>query len=274
MAAGEAVAGENAAFASKLGGIEHLVGAGIEEHRLGVHPRLVVERGRGGHRGVEGDGDAEDLRKHRVELGQHLEPVVLDQLGLDGHQPGHHRRERDDAIALPDTEDGGVDVRRPGLECRERVGHRAAGVVVSMELDVTADVAPHQRNQIVDLRRRSDPDGVGEADPIHARAVDRAIDAHQVVGVTSKRVLGAEARFAAGAADLADHGGPDVDDLVDAHAVRDGTEPRRRCDEHVDAVNTGIDGEPRVVEAAPNVGEQAKTPLGPRQAAKIRLRLR
>ena len=126
----------------------------------------------------------------------------------------------------------------------------------------------------MDLGWGRDPDGVGEADAIHARAVDRTVDAHQVVGVTSKRVLGAEARFAAGAADLADHSGPDLDDLGDAHPVRDGTEPRRRGDEDIDAINTGIDSEPRVFEAAPNMGEQPKMPFGPGQTAKIGLRLR
>ena len=151
VTAGEPVAGEDAALAPKLRGIQHLVGTGIEEHRLGVHPRLVVKCGRSGHRSVERDRDPEDLGEHRIELGQHLQPVVLDQLGLDRDQARHHRGERHDAVALPDAEDGGVDMCRSRLERRQRVCHRAAGVVVGVELDVAADVAADQGNQVMDL---------------------------------------------------------------------------------------------------------------------------
>ena len=226
MAAGETVPHEDAAFPPELRGIEHLVGAGIHQHRLGVHPRLVVERGRGGDGGIERHRNPKHGREHRVELGQHLQPVVLDQLRLDGDQPGHHRRERHDAVALSDTEDGGVDVRRSRLECRERICHGAAGVIVGVELDVAADVAANQRHEVVHLRRRRDPDSIGKTDAIHARTIDGAIDAHQVFRVGSKRVLGAESRFTAGAANRSDDRGADLDDLVDAHAVRDRPKPR------------------------------------------------
>jgi hypothetical protein len=101
----------------------------------------VVKRRRRGDRSIERHGDPEDLREHRVELGKHLEAVVLDQLWLDGHQPRHHRGERDDTVALPDAEDGRVHMRRARLERRERVRDRAAGVVVGMELDVAAHVS-------------------------------------------------------------------------------------------------------------------------------------
>src|ERR1700680_383800 len=85
--------------------------------------------------------NSEDVREHGIQLGQHLEPEVLDQLGLERVEPGHHRRERHDAIALPDAEDRRVDMGRPGFECGERVCHRAPGVVMRVKHDVNADDA-------------------------------------------------------------------------------------------------------------------------------------
>src|ERR1035441_506112 len=105
---GETVAGEDAALASEACGVQDLVGAGIGEHGLGVHARLVVKRRRRRHGRIERHGNPEDLREHRVQLPKHLEAVVLDQLWLDGHQSRHHRGERDDTVALPDAEDGRV----------------------------------------------------------------------------------------------------------------------------------------------------------------------
>ena len=160
-----------------------------------MHAGLVVKGRRGCDRGVERDGDAEHLGEHRVELRKHREPVVLDQLRLEGHEPRHHRGERHDAVALPDAEDGCVDVRRARLECRQRIRHGAPGVVVGVKLDIAPDVPPDQRHEVVDLRRCCDADCICEADPIHTGSIDRAIDADQVVRIAAEGVLGAETRF-------------------------------------------------------------------------------
>ena len=145
---------------------------------------------------------------------------------------------------------------------------------MGVELDVAADIPPNQRHEVVDLRWRCHTDRVREADPIHAGAIDRAIDANQVGGVASEGVLGAETGFQPGATDLADHFGSDGDDLVDAHAVRDGPESGGRGDEHIDTVDAGVDRDTRVVEAATHVREEAKGACHPRHLAEVGLRLR
>ena len=188
MTAGEAVSGEDAAFPAEPRRLEYLVGSGVGEDGLGVHPRLVVERGRCGDRCVEGDRDAEDLGEHRIELGQQLQPVVLDELGLQRMQPRHHRGERDDPVALADAENGGVDVRCTRLEGGERIRDGATRVVVGVELDVTADVAANQRDEIVDLGGGRHADRVREPDAIRARRVDGPIDTDEVLGVGAERV--------------------------------------------------------------------------------------
>jgi ABC-type transport system substrate-binding protein len=137
------------------------------------------------------------------------------------------------------------------------------GVVVRVELDVAADRPANHRDQVVDLRRRCHPDGVGKTDPIDTGAIDRPIDAEQVVGVGAKGVLGAEPRLAPGSPDLRDHIAADLDDLADAQTVRGGPQARGRRDQHVDAVDTCVDRKPGVIEVAAHVGEQPESPLGP-----------
>src|ERR1035437_2540820 len=113
-------------------GRERFVAPRVAEHRLGVHPRLVVKGEGGGDRRREGDVDAEHGRHHRLELGETVEAVVLDKLGLDGEHPRDQTGERHDAVALTDAEDGGVDMGRTGLQRRQGGGHGPAGVVVGV----------------------------------------------------------------------------------------------------------------------------------------------
>lgn len=61
-----------------------------------------------------------------------------------------------------------------------------------MKLDVAADGATDHGDQLVDLRRRRHPDGVGQADPVDAGAVDRALDAQQILGIGAEGVLRAD----------------------------------------------------------------------------------
>src|ERR1019366_10217609 len=127
--------------------------------------------------------------------------------------------------------------------------------------DVAVAVAANQGHEMVHLGGSRPSHGVCEPDAIDAGSVDGAVDAHQVLGIRSERVLGAEARLAARAADLADHRRADLDDLVDAHAMRDGPESGRRGDQDIDTVNPCVDCESCVVEIAANMSEQTESPL-------------
>ena len=229
-----------------------------------MHPGLVMEGGVAGDRGIEGDVDPDHVGDHPVELGQDLEPVVRHQLGMDTEQPGDHAAERDDAIALADPQDGGIDVGGSRLERRECIGDGAARVVVGMELDVAVDRLAHHRDHLEDLVRRGDPDGVGQPDPLRVEPVDRLVDAQQVTRFRSKRVLAAEANLQSLRLDVAHDFGTGLDDLVNRLAARERPHGGRGAEQDVDAVGAGVDREPGVIEVTAHVGEHLGS-QGPRR---------
>src|SRR5207244_7782804 len=108
--------------------------------------------------GVEGNLDPHHVGDHAVELRQDLEPVLRHQFGVQAEQPRDHAAERHDAVALADSQDGGVDVGGTRLERGEGIGDGAAGVVVGVELDVAVDRLANHGDQLEDLVRAGDPD--------------------------------------------------------------------------------------------------------------------
>src|ERR1035441_4818939 len=220
VAADQPVADEYLPIQAITLGLEHLIAARVAEHRVAVHPRLVGEGEGTGDGGVEGHPDAEDAGDQGVELGEEVEAVGLDPIRGDGSDPGDEPGEGCDPVAFADAEHGGVDVGGPGLQGGQGVGHRAAGVVVAVELDVTADGGPYRRHHLLDLARGGDADRVGDADPVGSAGVDGPVHRQDLLEVAAEGVLAAEADLAAGAADMADDPAGDVDHLVEGAAGR------------------------------------------------------
>ena len=209
------------------------------EYGLGVHAGLVVEGRVAGDGGVEGHRDPDHVRHHPVQLRKQVEPVLQHQLGLHTHEPGDHAAQRHDPIPLADAKQGGVDVCGSRLQGGKGVGDGTAGVVVGVELDVAFDVAAYERDQLEDLVRGGDADGVGQPHPLWVQPVDRAVDAQQVVRVRAEGVLAAETHLQALRLDESHHLGADRDDLLDRLAVREHAQGRGGPEKHIDTVDTG-----------------------------------
>jgi len=122
-----------------------------------------------------------------------------------------------------------------------------------MELDVAADVMPELDGERVALPRRRDPDGVGDADPVHAHLVDGLIDPQEVALGRAEAVLAREADLLPVVLDELDDPARLDDDLVDALAVREVAEERRRPEEDVDPGHAGLDGDAGVIHMTPHV---------------------
>src|ERR1039458_5492325 len=273
VAADQTVADEYLAIQAITLGLEHLVAARIAEHRVAVHPRLVGEGEGAGDGGVEGHSDAEGGGDLGVELGEEVETVGLDPLGRHRADPGDEPGEGGDPVALADTEHGGVDVGGAGLQSGQSVGHRAAGVVVAVELDVAADGGPHRHHHLLDLARGGDADGVGDADPVGSAGVDGPVHGQDLLEVAAEGVLAAEADFAAGAADMADDPAGDVDHLVEGAAVARPAEHVGGGKEDVDAVRAGGERPVHILDGAASVGEHPGPGTGGDRGPQVGLRL-
>src|SRR2546426_8759181 len=109
---GQAVRHIDRARETEVRWIKDLVAVGVEVDRLGVHPRLVVERVATGHEVVVGDLDAGERRDQLVELPQ-LAKIIFrpNRRGVVGIHPRDEAAERSDAVPLADAENARVDVR-------------------------------------------------------------------------------------------------------------------------------------------------------------------
>ncbi len=153
-------------------------------------------------------------------------------------------------------------MRRPGLQRAVGIRHRAAGVVVSVELDIAMHHPAQRAHQFVNLHRVGDAHGIGDAHAVDANLVHRAVDGQQVDQVAAEAVLAAEAHLQAVALHIFDHFLRRVDDIGDVLAVRELTQIAAGAEQHVDAVCAGLDGDARIVHMAAhmrqNLGLQAQ----------------
>ena len=159
------------------------VRAGVEVDGLQVHARLVVVGKLAGQVVVPGNRQAHHPGDHVVQFRQHLQVVLLDQaLRIEGEHSRQEAAQRRNTVALPDAQDGGVDVRGPRLDGLVGVAHRAAGVVVAVELDAAfmMNDLPDLAHQRIHLPGRGDPHRVGQPHPVHAQVGHGFVHRHQI----------------------------------------------------------------------------------------------
>jgi len=171
--AGEPVRNRDVARQAEVMRVKGLVGLRRIEDSLGMDAGLVGERAEARDIVVEGNIHVHHLAHHHVEPAQVVQSVFALR---GGPVVGVHARdepaERRDAVALPDAQDGCVDVRRACFERGERVGNCAAGVIVPVKFDVAVRQPAQRADQPGHLRWRRDTDSVCDAQPIdHAQPV-------------------------------------------------------------------------------------------------------
>lgn len=128
-----------------------------------------------------------------LNLLQLLELVLaLDVVTVGDNHPSHQTSERSDTVPLPNTDDGGVDVRGTSFQSAVRVGNGATAVVVEVGLNVAADDTTERSHEVVHLSWRRAADGVGDADSVDADLVDGAVEGKKINQVGPEAVLGRE----------------------------------------------------------------------------------
>ena len=108
-----------------------------------------------------------------------------------------------------------------GFERAEGVGDGTAAVVVAMELDVAAHDATQRPDQVIDLARVGDADGVSNTDAVDADLVHCAVDSEQIDQVAAEAVFAAEAHFQPLALDELNDFPRRLDNVGDVFAVRE-----------------------------------------------------
>ena len=160
-------------------------------------------------------------------------------------------------------------MRRPGRQRRIRVGHGAAGVVVSVKLDVAGDDAAQGPHDLVHAQRVGHTDRVGDADARDAELVHLAIDGEQIDQVAPEAILAGEPDLQAVALDELDHLGGRLDDLGDVAAVGELPQQTGGPEQDVDAVDAGLHGDPGVFHVAAGVGEHLRLQAESRDALAV-----
>ena len=165
-------------------------------HRVHVLAALVGERGAADVRRRVGRCDVGNLGDVTRDRGEPAQLLLGDHRDAHFHlQVGDQRAEIGVARALPVSVDAALHLHRAAADRRERVGHRAAGVVVAVDADDTAkprgDI-PHQR---FDSVRQRAAVGVAERQPLRAgaeRGVETAQRVIRVAVLPVEEVLGVE----------------------------------------------------------------------------------
>lgn len=147
---------------AEVGGVDDLVGGGVGKDGLGVDTSLVGEGAETGDVVVEGDVNLDSLGDKVLNVLELVELVLaLDVLGIGDDHASHQASKRGNSVALANTEDGGVNVGRTGLQGGVGVGNGTSGVVVEMRLNVAGDDAAESADEVVDLAGGSASDGIG-----------------------------------------------------------------------------------------------------------------
>ena len=170
--------------------VDVLEGLGVRPHARGVQARLVRE-GVLAHVGLGGVGHAVEQLVHEVRrLGQARQ--VLGREQRHAHLQLQVRDYRDEvriARALADAVDRALHVRGARFHRGERVGDRAAGVVVGVDAEREAGQRfAHDRERGADLRRQRAAVGVAQHDALGARLGGRAQAVERVAGVQREAV--------------------------------------------------------------------------------------
>ena len=149
--------------------VDDLVGRALGQHAVLVDARLVGERVATHDRLVVLDRVAGEPRDQPAGAGEllsahtRLEPRELVGTGLDRH---HDFLEGGVAGPLAQSVDAHLDLPRPRLHARQRVGHRQPEVVVAVGGGhvVARDLAPHVLDQRPEVPRDPVADGVGDVE--------------------------------------------------------------------------------------------------------------
>ena len=178
-------------------GIDVLERLGLGAHARRVHARLVREGvladvglGRIGRPVEQLVDEVRRLGQPRQALlGEHLVAHLQLQVGDDRDQVGVAR-------TLADAVDGSLHLRGARFDARERVGHRAAGVVVRVDAQRhRPERFAHDRECGADLRRQRAAVGIAQDDPLGAGLRGRAQALQRVArvkGQAVEEVLGVE----------------------------------------------------------------------------------
>jgi hypothetical protein len=144
-------------------------------------------------------------------------------------------------------------VRRARLERSICVGDGHSGVVVQVNLNVTADDATKGAHEVVDLARVRATDGVGDADAIDAYFVHGLINGEEVDEIGPEGVFGREADLDALGFDKVDDLDRGFGDISHILAVREFAEEGRGANDDVHAVHAGFDRDSGIVHVATDV---------------------
>ena len=145
------------------------------------------------------------------------------------------------------------------LEDAVRIRDRAAGIVVSVELDVALDMVTQLCREGIAPSRRGDAYGVRHTDAVHAHSVHRGVDLEEVTLGRTEAVLAREPDLHAVVLDELDDRARLADDVVDTLAVRELTQVRRGAEQNVDARDTGLHRDARVVHVTAHVREHLRS---------------
>jgi hypothetical protein len=124
------------------------------------------------------------------------------------------------------------------LKSSVRVGDGTSGIVVQMDLDVTAHNASECPHQVVHLSRVCAPNGIRNTDAIYANFVYSLVDAKKIDEVGSEGVFGREADFNALGLDKVDDFDGGLRDVSHVFSMREFTEERGGSDNDIYSVDT------------------------------------
>ncbi len=113
------------------------------------------------------------------------------------------------------------------------------------------------------LARRGDADSVRDAHPIDAERIDGCVDAQEIGLVASKGILTAEADLNSLAPNVRNNLSGRLDDVLEVFAVTELAENGRGAEENVDAGDTGIHRDFRVLHGAAGVSEYLEPQVEP-----------
>ena len=115
-------------------------------------------------------------------------------------------------------------------------GH--AGIVVQMDLNVTADDASKRPYKFVDLTRVGASNGIGDSHPVDTDLVDSLVNREQVDQVRTERIFRREPDLDSLGLDEVDDFDGRFGDIVHILPMREFTEEGGRSNDNVNTINT------------------------------------
>jgi len=135
------------------------------------------------------------------------------------------------------------------------VGDGHSGVVVQVYFNIACDDAAEGANELINLARIRATDGVGDADAVDANLVHRLVDRKEVDEIRAERIFRRESDLDALGLDKVDDLDRALGDIGHVLPMRKFAEEGRCADDNVHTIYARLDGDPRVVHMATDVGK-------------------